>query len=81
MLTLDMDYAPANTWTLIQETLACRCCVYSTHKHTPEAPRLRLIIPLARAVSEEEYPALGRQVADRLIAKRASRVPGAGALG
>ena len=63
LLTLDMDYAPQDAWALIQEKLACRCCVYSTHKHTPEAPRLRIILPLAREVSEEEYPALGRQVA------------------
>ncbi len=40
-----------------------RCCIYSTHKHTPESPRLRLIIPLSREISEEEYPAVGRMVA------------------
>jgi len=26
-----------------------------THKHTPEHPRLRLLIPLKREISEEEY--------------------------
>lgn len=43
-----------------------RCCVYSTHKHTPEEPRLRLIIPLARPVTEDEYPAVARMVAKQI---------------
>ena len=37
--------------------------LYSTHKHVPEAPRFRLVILFDREVSEEEYPALMRQVA------------------
>lgn len=40
-----------------------KCCVYSTHKHTPEYPRLRMIIPLSREVTEDEYPAVARMVA------------------
>jgi hypothetical protein len=63
MLTLDMDYAKPDTWDMIESLHDWQCCVYSTHKHTPEAPRLRLIIPLSREVSEDEYPALGRMVA------------------
>lgn len=63
MLTLDMDYGKPGVWERIASRNAWACCVYSTHKHTPEAPRLRLIIPLAREVSEDEYPALGRMVA------------------
>lgn len=39
------------------------CCIYSTHKHTSEKPRLRLIIPLSRNVSADEYTAIGRMVA------------------
>ena len=37
--------------------------LYSTHKHTPAAPRFRLVVLFDREVSEEEYPALMRQVA------------------
>ena len=37
--------------------------LYSTHKHTPEAPRFRLVILFDREVPEDEYPALMRQVA------------------
>lgn len=37
--------------------------LYSTHKHTSTAPRFRLVILFDREVSEEEYPALMRQIA------------------
>ena len=37
--------------------------MYSTHKHTPEKPRLRLIIPLTREVTPDEYMAVARRVA------------------
>lgn len=63
ILTLDMDYATPGIWEQLESLHDWRCCLYSTHKHKPEAPRLRLIIPLAREVSEDEYPALGRMVA------------------
>ena len=63
MLTLDMDYGEPNVWEEIDMFFGFRCCVYSTHKHTPEHPRLRLIIPLSREISEEEYPAVARMVA------------------
>ncbi len=63
MATLDMDYGKPGIWEQITSLEDWRCCVYSTHKHTPEAPRLRLIIPLAREVSEDEYPAMCRMIA------------------
>jgi len=66
MLTLDMDYATHGIWDQIEALYDWLCCVYSTHKHTPEAPRLRLVVPLAREVSEDEYPALGRMVAKEI---------------
>ena len=40
--------------------------LYSTHRHVPAAPRFRLVILFDREVSEEEYPALMRQVAHDL---------------
>lgn len=62
MLTLDMDYGEPGIWDEIDLLHDFRCCVYSTHKHTPEHPRLRMIIPLARDITEEEYPAVARMV-------------------
>ncbi|HNW87905.1 MAG TPA: hypothetical protein PKJ47_13330, partial [Candidatus Limiplasma sp.] len=66
LLTLDMDYAQPGIWDQIEALHDWACCLYSTHKHTPEAPRLRLLLPLKREVAEDEYPALGRMVAKEI---------------
>ena len=66
ILCLDADYADHDLW-----SDWCMCygnagAVYSTHKHTPEKPRLRLVVPLSRNVDPDEYQAIGRRVADTL---------------
>ena len=66
MLTLDMDYAAPDVWENIKMLYDFKCCVYTTHKHTKENPRLRLLVPLSRDVSEEEYPAVARMVAKEI---------------
>ena len=66
MLTLDMDHGTPDILDELSLLNSHELCVYSTHKHTPEAPRLRLIFPLKRDVSEEEYPALARKVAQEI---------------
>ena len=66
MLTLDMDYGEPGIWDEIDLLHDFKCCVYSTHKHTPEHPRLRMIIPLVRDITEEEYPAVARMVAKEI---------------
>lgn len=66
MLTLDMDHGTPDILDELALLNSHELCVYSTHKHTPEAPRLRLIFPLKRDVSEEEYPALARKVAQEI---------------
>lgn len=63
MLTLDMDYADICVWEQITMFYDFTCCIYSTHKHTQEKPRFRLIIPLSRNVTADEYTAVGRMVA------------------
>ena len=63
MLTLDMDYADVGIWEQINMFFDFRCCIYSTHKHTPEKQRLRLVIPLSRSVSADEYAAVSRMIA------------------
>lgn len=64
LLTLDADAARPHDWENFTALWDCRACLYSTHSHTPEAPRLRWIIPLRRAVTPEEYPAIARKVAE-----------------
>jgi predicted P-loop ATPase len=64
LLTLDIDYAPVGLWDTIEVLSDYACAVYSTHKSTLEAPRLRLLIPLNRNVTPDEYEAIARKVAD-----------------
>lgn len=66
MLTLDMDYGMPGIWDEVDLLHDFKCCVYSTHKHTPEHPRLRIIIPLSREITEEEYPAVARMAAKEI---------------
>jgi len=40
--------------------------LYSTHSHTPESPRYRIVIVFKRSVSEDEYPAVMRKVAQQI---------------
>ena len=63
LITLDADYADTDFWEDIELLFEYRCVVYSTHKHTPEKPRLRLIIPLSRPVTADEYAAIARRIA------------------
>ena len=62
-LALDMDYGTPTVWDDVIAQQKYRCCVYTTHKHTPENPRLRIVIPFSRDVSEAEYPAVARMAA------------------
>lgn len=63
LLTLDLDHAVPGIWDELNMFFDYRCLMYSTHKHTPEAPRVRLIVPLSREVSAEEYAPVSRMVA------------------
>ena len=65
-LSLDMDYATEDIIDQIEMFFSFQCYVYSTHKHTPEKPRLRLIIPLSREVTPDEYCAVSRKVAEEI---------------
>ena len=66
VLCLDADYADNDLWSDWCMLYGNAGAVYSTHKHTPEKPRLRLVVPLSRDVSPDEYQAIGRRVADTL---------------
>ena len=63
MVTLDADFAPVDFWEDVETFTTYAVVAYSTHKHTPDKPRLRLIIPLSRKVTPEEYEAIARKLA------------------
>lgn len=66
LLTLDMDSAPKGFWADFVMLYDFAACIYSTHKHSPDYPRLRLLIPLNRVVNPTEYEAVGRRLAGEL---------------
>lgn len=63
LVTLDADFASRDTWDRITLLWDCAAAVYSTHSHTHDKPRLRLLLPLTRPVSPEEYQAVSRRIA------------------
>jgi hypothetical protein len=63
VLCLDADFADADLWPDWELIIGSAAAVYSTHKHTPEKPRLRLVVPLSRNVDSDEYQAIGRRIA------------------
>ena len=65
-ITLDMDYGSENIVGELKNSLTYRTLIYSIHKHRKSKPRLRLIIPLDRSVSPDEYSAISRMVASEI---------------
>lgn len=66
LLTLDIDYSTRDFFYNFQLMYDCAACIHGTHKSTPDNPRHRLIIPLSREVSPEEYEPIARRVASVL---------------
>lgn len=66
LITLDSDFGTSDAWEDFTFIYGVEAVSYTTHKHCPEAPRLRLIIPLDRPVSREEYEAIARKIADNI---------------
>ena len=63
MLTLDSDDAGPGFIDHYTENSKYASCLYTTHGHTPQAPRCRIIIPLTRDVTPDEFVALSRYYA------------------
>lgn len=64
ILCLDLDDATDESVTNLLKVYKVATVVYSTHKHTPEKPRLRLVLPLSRPCKPDEYEAVGRKVGE-----------------
>ena len=67
IITLDLDNIPAgqtDSILLRLDSLGVGYCVYSTRKHAPEAPRLRVLLPLSRTVSADEYEPIARKAGE-----------------
>jgi len=67
VLTIDLDnIPPGGTDAVLRAVLGLTCgaCVYSTRKHSPAEPRLRVLLPLDRTVSADEYEPICRKAAE-----------------
>jgi putative DNA primase/helicase len=63
LVTLDLDNLPVgSTGSVIQrlEGLGCAYAIYSTRKHEEGRPRLRVLVPLDRPATADEYEPIAR---------------------
>lgn len=66
IITLDFDtIPPGGTDEILKRVdgLGCGYCIYSTRKHSPASPRLRILVPFDRTVTADEYEPSARFVA------------------
>ena len=62
IVTLDIDFSHASFWWDFTNLFDCAAVIHSTHKSSCA----RLVIPLNREVSQEEYQAIARKIAGNL---------------
>lgn len=66
VITLDLDNISAGGTEDVARRVAglgCGYCIYSTRKHMASAPRLRVLLPLDRTCTADEYEPCARRVA------------------
>jgi predicted P-loop ATPase len=66
LLTLDIDYAHLDFWDDFCMQFSNAAVLHATHKHCDKSPRFRLIMPLSREASPDEYVAVSRRIAGLL---------------
>ena len=66
LLTFDLDFAETDFYEDYQLTADYASACYSTHSHSKSSPRFRLVIPLSRPVSPDEYEAAARMLATKI---------------
>lgn len=66
MLTHDADHADKDFISRYETEHKYASCLYTTHGHTSEAPRVRILVPLIRDVTPDEYIAIARYFSEEL---------------
>lgn len=67
LVTLDLDNLPPGATAEVLRRcagLGVGYCVYSTRKHCPEAPRLRIVVPTDHTMQPDEYEPISRRLAE-----------------
>jgi predicted P-loop ATPase len=63
LATLDIDFAHLEFWEDFTMLFNCAAIIHGTHKHSDLTPRYRLLIPLSREATPDEYVAVSRKIA------------------
>lgn len=66
VVTIDADSIPAGSTADVMrrvDGLGCGFCIYSTRKHEEARPRLRILLPLSRTCTADEYEPIARKLA------------------
>lgn len=63
LMTLDIDFAHVNFWDDFTLQFENSAVLHATHTHSEKNPRYRLIMPLSREVTADEYVAISRKIA------------------
>lgn len=63
LITLDIDFAYNDFWDDFTLLFSNSAVLHSTHKHCETSPRYRLIMPINREVTADEYVAISRKIA------------------
>lgn len=66
LLTLDIDFAHGEFWDDFQMQFENAAVLHASHKHHETSPRYRLVMPINREVTPDEYVAIARQIAGLL---------------
>ena len=66
LLTLDIDFAHTDFWDDFCMLYSNAAVIHATHKHHASSPRYRLIIPVNRELTPDEYVAVSRRIAGNL---------------
>ena len=66
MLALDGDHVAKDFIAVYESVAPYTSFLYTTHSHTPDNPRVRIVFPLTRNVTPDEFVAVSRYLADML---------------
>ncbi|MHB1651651.1 MAG: virulence-associated E family protein [Desulfitobacteriaceae bacterium] len=67
LITLDVDHVVDDFLFSAELVLGGTAYViYSTHSHRPEKPKYRLLVPVDRAMSPDEYAAVSRKLSEQI---------------
>lgn len=66
LVALDIDFGRLSFWDTFTMLYDCEAIIHGTHSHSDDTPRFRLLLPLDREVTTEEWLAISRKIAGTL---------------